>query len=304
MATIKFKVLEPVEIRGKKIYIAKEKDSNQRKFTYYGRYLGSEANQKYHKILRKKDIEFGHWTQVAFDETIDGEWWEEKASSKEEFVKWLRRQDIGTAFQKDNDVFEPGPHRDRIANGEFLFSDYDDDGVPNIDDKNPFDAGKPDEERINNEILLARELKRLGQTSRKHRKLYEEFKGDFQYQIDSGRVKQPESILRKLRKKHMDSITDIIGVTVLVEDKEKVKEVAQNIKKKHEVIKYKDYYKNPKQDFYRAIHVIIEYKGEEVEIQIKTPEQFKLHKKAHERYKQGKEPTSEMKDKAKRLANK
>ena len=102
------------------------------------------------------------------------------------------------------------------------------------------------------------------------------------------RIKSPESILRKLEKNKLDltveaienGIFDIAGVRVICSFTSDIYMLADALLKQDDVtlIKRKDYIKNPKENGYRSLHLIIETpiflhdrkKMMKVEVQIRT----------------------------------
>jgi len=102
------------------------------------------------------------------------------------------------------------------------------------------------------------------------------------------RIKSPESILRKLRKKGFElslpsireNINDIAGIRIVcsfISDIYKISEMLQN-QKDIKVIQCKDYIKNPKPNGYQSLHLIVEVpvfmsdriENVKVEVQIRT----------------------------------
>ncbi len=104
----------------------------------------------------------------------------------------------------------------------------------------------------------------------------------------SSRLKSPESILEKLIRKHLpltlDSIeqnlTDIAGIRVICSFIEDIYVLKSSIEKQDDlkILEIKDYIKNPKENGYRSLHMIVEipiYLSNEkklmkVEIQLRT----------------------------------
>jgi len=104
----------------------------------------------------------------------------------------------------------------------------------------------------------------------------------------TSRIKTPESIIHKMEKKNyeinyqnlVEKINDIAGIRIICTFKDDIEMVKNVIKRLQtiEVLKEKDYIKNPKKSGYSAYHIIVElplkYQGQEVyvkaEIQICT----------------------------------
>lgn len=104
----------------------------------------------------------------------------------------------------------------------------------------------------------------------------------------TSRMKTPESIINKMKKKKLDinyqnlieNINDISGIRLICSFKDDIEQVKNVIKRMQtlEVLKEKDYIKNPKKSGYSAYHIIVElpmkYEGQDIyvkaEIQICT----------------------------------
>jgi len=103
------------------------------------------------------------------------------------------------------------------------------------------------------------------------------------------RTKTPYSVLDKLVKKRLKTITDLIGTTVVTNDKKELDKVKTFVEsgKMGKVIELEDMYKNPKGG-YRAYHFLIERNGMSLELQLKTKRQKAINELSHEPYKLGK----------------
>ena len=104
----------------------------------------------------------------------------------------------------------------------------------------------------------------------------------------SSRVKTAESIYTKLLRKGLDTdfetarenLKDLIGIRVVCPFEDEVYEVADRLKAQGDIqiVREKDYIKNPKKNGYKSLHLIVEVpiyssKGplkEKVEIQLRT----------------------------------
>jgi len=182
---------------------------------------------------------------------------------------------------------------DRGAYGS-VFGDYDGDGVPNIDDKNPLDPTKKGKiEQVSAaksfgslldlkaelDDVMYDSLDILKKKSPKDADLY-------------ARTKTPYSIIKKLvDKRLMDpkkGLTDLVGTTVAVSDYKDLQKVRKNISSGAlgEVIEEEDMYLKPKGG-YMAHHFIINVKGIPVEVQLKTKRMKNLNAISHEFYKDG-----------------
>jgi len=174
----------------------------------------------------------------------------------------------------------------RISNRQFIYGDFDKDGVTNIDDQKPFDH--KDKKQVM-EIKLSDELRKLeshslrfsGSTKRVAKDL-ERFGHPVKY-----RIKNVNSIINKLRRRHIEKIEDIGGCMVLVRDKKEANEVGRYIEKRYSVIDKDDYYAKPKAG-YEALHYTIMIEELPVEIQVKTAKDYEKHLEWHKSYKEGK----------------
>jgi len=183
------------------------------------------------------------------------------------------------------------PPRDVITREDYpaIFTDYDGDTVGDADDPHPFIPG--DTEGIE-EVRLADEIGTLIDT----RQDYVEVKkammaflkemGGPQSKV-LGRVKSPFSMINKLRRKRLGSLTDIAATMVVLPDYEKVLEVVTGIEGSGaKVLDVDDYYANPNQG-YRAFHFILELDGMPVEVQVKTARMKEIGDASHHPYKVG-----------------
>lgn len=94
------------------------------------------------------------------------------------------------------------------------------------------------------------------------------------------RLKSEESIREKLKRKFKDDneadidrvINDLAGVRVICFDSRQVYMLVKEIKKNKEfdVLKEKDYILHPKENGYQSYHIILEFLGIKVELQIRT----------------------------------
>lgn len=154
-------------------------------------------------------------------------------------------------------------------------------------------------------------------------------KGEFQFSNDrnpiasiSSRIKSRESILYKMQKKGLpmtisaliNNVHDIAGVRVVCPFIEDVYYVARMLVKQHniEIVEVKDYIREPKENGYRSLHLIITTsvdfaeasRNVPVEIQIRTIAMDFWASTEHQlRYKKDREFTKEVQDKLKNCAD-
>ena len=104
----------------------------------------------------------------------------------------------------------------------------------------------------------------------------------------STRIKSPKSIMKKIERKKLtwslheieDKIRDIAGVRIVCSFEEDIYRVANMLSNQHDitVVEVKDYIKNPKENGYRSLHLIVKIpifltdsvRDVFVEIQIRT----------------------------------
>lgn len=93
------------------------------------------------------------------------------------------------------------------------------------------------------------------------------------------RCKTVESIAQKLERKKKSTdkgleevIHDLAGVRIICFDTEQIDLIAKRMSeaKQFQVLKVKDYVRNPKQNGYQSYHMILEVDGKKVELQIRT----------------------------------
>ena len=154
-------------------------------------------------------------------------------------------------------------------------------------------------------------------------------KGEFQFSNDrnpissiSSRIKSRESIIYKMKKKGLpmtvsaliNNIHDIAAARVVRPFIEDVYYVARMLVKQHdvEVIEVKDYIREPKENGYRSLHVIITVEVDFAEASRKVPVEIQIRTIAMDfwastehqlRYKKDKEFTQEIQDKLKNCAD-
>lgn len=183
-----------------------------------------------------------------------------------------------------------------ITQNEFLFGDFDKDGIKNIDDSQPFkktelkDKGLDYYKRskfYSQEVLLSKELRAIQNNNNEYADIINDFRK--KYPDVKFRIKSVPSTLKKLRVKYIDDLRDIGGMTILVDTRDQVYTEASKVKKqyKYDASKVKDYYKSPKDGMYYAYHIPLIIDGKTIELQIKTKKMYDLQMKAHYDYKQG-----------------
>ena len=155
-----------------------------------------------------------------------------------------------------------------------IFGDYDNDGILDADDPNPQTPG--DAESIE-EVQISDEISKLIDIHNKAITLENEFTnklGNISDGVIHSRSKTPFSIINKLIRKRLSGkmgITDMIGASITVKNEKEKNKIRNKIQNGiiGKVIEEEDFYTQP-QNGYMAYHFIIEYKGQKIELQLKT----------------------------------
>lgn len=101
---------------------------------------------------------------------------------------------------------------------------------------------------------------------------------DIKFEHYKIRIKQPSSVIKKLKKKgyseNLDQafaqLKDIVGIRIVCPFLSDVYNLADSVNKNFHVVNIKDFIKNPKPNGYRSYHMIIEINGIFAEFQIRT----------------------------------
>jgi len=172
----------------------------------------------------------------------------------------------------------------------WILGDFDKDGVANADDIKPLDKNKAkriDEPSITSGIKSLISLKNT--LDSKMYSFINELKDIAPNKSKIyARTKTPYSVLDKLIKKRLSTITDLIGTTVVTNDKNELDTVKKYVQSGEmgKVTEFEDMYKSPKKG-YRAYHFLIDRDGMSIELQLKTKRQKALNELTHEPYKLG-----------------
>lgn len=169
-----------------------------------------------------------------------------------------------------------------------IFGDFDRDAITDADDPRPRTPG--DTESIE-EVRLADEMDALLATRAEFVPIEQELRSTLGEMGIRGskiktRVKTPFSILNKLRRKRIESLTDIAGGMMIVPDQEALERASKKIEQHFDVIEKLDFYKTP-QNGYRAKHYVVRVHGKPVELQLKTERMAQVAKASHTAYKRG-----------------
>lgn len=169
---------------------------------------------------------------------------------------------------------------------QFMFGDFDKDGIPNADDKYPFNKGKSQPAQ---EVSLTQQLKDIKKNNDSYIHPIVKFieKYNNRYNI-SYRIKGTHSTISKLKRTYLKDISDLGAVRIIAKNRDDLKRIAQDIKQNYKITKEKDYYSSAIQqghEYYKAIHLTILLDNKPVEIQLKTTGHNKLHLRTHPIYK-------------------
>jgi hypothetical protein len=206
----------------------------------------------------------------------------------------------GQYYDRDTDMYLSQRESDklhRLANPQksikrtdypAIFGDTDHDRIPDVDDPHPFDPG--DTKSIE-EVRLADEVGALidirGQYADVTDSVMDTLRGfGIAGSKVQGRVKTPFSLINKLRRKRLGTLTDIAATRIIVPDYASVEAVAGAIEGQFEVLEKEDFYKDP-QAGYRALHYIVRVGSVPVEIQVKTHRMMEISSASHTAYKRG-----------------
>lgn len=171
-----------------------------------------------------------------------------------------------------------------------IFGDYDGDGVPDVDDADPYNYDETPNQV--EEVRLSDEIRHLIESRNEMRGSMDELLSELE-RVGAvkayGRVKTPFSTINKLRRKRMfghKGLTDIVGTTVLARDYDHLKKLVSKLRKMGKVIQHSDYYKYPNNG-YRAHHFILLRGKVPMEVQAKTERMARINEASHTPYKQG-----------------
>jgi hypothetical protein len=183
-----------------------------------------------------------------------------------------------------------GPKLIHTTNNTYLYSDIDRDGVINIDDAEPYNPGVTLQAN-DKEVGLGDELQKIEAERKPYLAVAEAVKRKLEptHETITYRIKTRNSIINKLRRKHLAEIQDIAGVRILVNTEAERDRVSAYVKRKwpsRDIIS-EDHHRN-KDGFYTADHYTVMEKGRPVEVQVVTHEVAALALQKHKEYKTGK----------------
>jgi ppGpp synthetase/RelA/SpoT-type nucleotidyltranferase len=185
----------------------------------------------------------------------------------------------------------------KLSLKEFLLGDFDRDKVKNIDDPFPFNKKKnnfPDAEKDPSFYHKARfggfetKLSDVLLKIERHNNLHAACLRKFikQNPGSKGRIKTIPSTINKLAERGLTDIRDIAGISISTKDRKAAYKRMALIKKKYKTNPKRtdDYYKNPKNQIYYALHTEI-LTPMPIEIQVASDPMRELAFSTHTAYK-------------------
>lgn len=246
-------------------------------------------------VTHKKGREYGHGR--IYKTSSIGIYLEDKYGNKREQPFYFPSD-----FKKVKKMFADGGEADvHIENADVnfdekhykgLLSDFDLDGLPNVDDPDPF--GNQDKKSIE-QVKFSKTFKKVLDTKEDLDVELKKFVSKLQNSTSSdekiyARSKTPFSILNKLVDSRLldekRGLKDLVGTTITFKNTEDLKKYMKKVRRGDlgKVIDFDDYYANPN-DGYRAYHFIIEQDGIPIELQLKTDRMKEVNILSHDAYK-------------------
>ena len=246
-------------------------------------------------VTHKKGREYGHGR--IYKTSSIGIYLEDKFGNKREQPFYFPSD-----FKKVKKMFADGGEAQvQIENQDVKFdeklykgllSDFDLDGLPNVDDPDPF--GNQDKKSIE-QVKFSNTFKKVLDTKKDLDVELNRFVNKLQNSTSSdekiyARSKTPFSILNKLVDARMldekRGLKDLVGTTITFKNTEDLKKYMKKVRRGDigKVIDFDDYYANPN-DGYRAYHFIIEQDGVPIELQLKTDRMKEVNILSHDAYK-------------------
>ena len=181
-----------------------------------------------------------------------------------------------------------GANTIHVTNRQYLYGDFDKDGVDNIDDEEPYNS-YVNTQANDKEVGLAEELQKIESAREPYEDSAQIVKNKLLQTRETVmyRIKTRNSIINKLRRKHLEEAQDIAGVRVLTDSDAESRKVGDFVETHFAgKIIAKDDHRN-KDGFYTALHYTVIEGGKPVEIQVVTHRVADLALKAHKAYKTG-----------------
>jgi len=173
-----------------------------------------------------------------------------------------------------------------------ILSDFDLDGLPNVDDPDPF--GNQDKSSIE-QVKFSNTFNKVLDTKKNLDSELKKFVSKLQKSTSStekiyARAKTPFSILNKLVDSRLldekRGLKDLVGTTITFENLKDLENYKRKVRRGDmgKVLDYDDYYTNPN-DGYRAYHFVIDQDGVPIELQLKTDRMKEVNILSHDAYK-------------------
>jgi hypothetical protein len=192
-----------------------------------------------------------------------------------------------------------------VSHREYLYGDFDHDGVKNVDDPKPFDQKIKHWPKHNDnpgyyhraqygggEIKLSDELMAIEKHNNQQAPLLQRFLKENPGSY--GRVKTVPSTMKKLRERYLSNVHDIAAASVATKDRKEAYAKTAQIRQRYssDPKENDDYYKNPKGGVHYALHTGIIDRNRRLEVQVKSKAFANLDKEMHPFYKRGNIPAS------------
>lgn len=184
----------------------------------------------------------------------------------------------------------------KITHRKYLYGDFDRDRVRNIDDPYPYNSmikKWPEDNKTfwhraqygGGEIKLSTALRSVEKMNNSRIPGMKKFLRE--NQDSTGRIKTIPSTIMKLNERYNNSLGDVAGVRILVENRKLAYAREKELHRKYSYDRNSrdDYYKNPKNNSYYALHNTFLFFGKKLEGQIVSKKMSRLNEIQHKVYK-------------------
>jgi len=191
----------------------------------------------------------------------------------------------------------------KVGVREYIYGDFDKDRVKNVDDPRPFDPEIKQYPNIDKnprfyhkaqyggtEVKLSTALLNIEKYNNAQRPFLKRFLRT--QKNSSGRIKTVPSTIDKLSKRGITQLSDVSALTIETQNRKQAYQRASVLKKVYKTVpkQYSDYYRKPLFQ-HRALHLgLINPRGNNVEVQVKSSRFAALDRLAHGSYKRGRIP--------------
>jgi ppGpp synthetase/RelA/SpoT-type nucleotidyltranferase len=248
--------------------------------------------------LCKSDPRLTGWEKIKDDENLKS------------FVKLRTKESVEVVSRSGKIKIYKNPTD--LSNEQYMFDDFDGDGILNIDDRKPFEySNKTVEESNLSDIIIDLREKRydissiFDKSANKARKILIREDATISEKIalkkrTPDRVKKPISTLEKLVRKYVDDLYDFAAMKYIASDYDDLIDSVNKIMDKFDIVDIRNYYETYHPSGYRGIHIIVDDweniiecdEGESCplrfEIQFRTSRINFISKISHELYKKKK----------------